>query len=358
MKIVTIVGARPNFIKMAPVSKELRKARIEEVVIHTGQHYDYEMDRIFFEQLGIPEPDYNLGVGSGSHGYQTGEMLKRIEEKLLFEKPDMVLVYGDTNSTLAGALAAAKLNIPVAHVEAGVRCFNRTVPEEINRVLVDRISRYLFCPTQRAVENLKSEGISEGVYLVGDVMLDALLQNIERAKSSGILRELGLKEKDYILATVHRAENTDKRENLENIYKALVESGERIVFPIHPGTRKMLASYGLLDGLEKSENVLITKPLGYFEMLCLEMNAKKILTDSGGVQKEAYFLKVPCITLRNETEWPETVEDGWNVLVGADRLKILDALKSFEPKMESYAHRFGDGKASKRIVAILKKFKD
>lgn len=354
MKIATIVGARPQFIKMAPVSRELRK-HFDEVVIHTGQHYDYEMNRIFFEQLNIPEPDYYLGVGSGSHGYQTGEMLKRIEDVLFKEKPDLVLVYGDTNSTLAGALAAVKLHIKVAHVEAGLRCFEKKVPEEVNRVLTDHISDYLFAPTETAVKNLYNEGIRNGVYLTGDVMFDALLYSIKIAeRKSKILDELGLKPKEYCLATVHRAENTDNKKNLENIANAFIECGELIVFPAHPRTVKFLKVYALYEKLEKAENVLLIKPVGYLDMLVLEKNAKKILTDSGGVQKEAYFLKVPCITLRERTEWVETVEDGWNVLTGADKEKILKAIREFEPAGETYSYKFGDGNASKKIVGIIK----
>jgi len=354
MRIATIVGARPQFIKMAPVSRELRRREIKEVIIHTGQHYDYEMNRIFFEQLSIPEPDYYLGVGSGSHGYQTGEMLKKIEDVLIKEKPDLVLVYGDTNSTLAGALAAVKLHVKIAHVEAGLRSFDKRMPEEVNRVLTDHVSDYLFAPTETAVENLHREGINKGVYLTGDVMYDALLYNIKIARNkSKILRELGLKPKNYLLATVHRAENTDNRLRLENIIKAFVESGELIVFPAHPRTRKYLETYGLMEFVSKADNIILINPVGYLDMLVLEENAKKILTDSGGVQKEAYFLKIPCVTLREKTEWVETVEDGWNTLVGADREKILKAIMGFEPDGETYTYRFGDGRASEKIAQIL-----
>lgn len=354
MKIATVVGARPQFIKMAPVSRELRKY-FDEIVIHTGQHYDYEMNRIFFEQLNIPEPDYNLGVGSGSHGYQTGEMLKKIEEVLIREKPNLVLVYGDTNSTLAGALTAVKLHIKVAHVEAGLRSFDKRMPEEVNRVLTDHVSDYLFAPTETAVKNLHNEGIKDGVYLTGDVMYDALLHNIKIAReNSEILKELGLKPKNYLLATVHRAENTDNKEKLKNIIDAFIECGELIVFPAHLRTLKFLKAYNLHEKLEKADNVILIKPVGYLDMLLLEENAKKILTDSGGVQKEAYFLKVPCITLRERTEWVETVKDGWNILVRTDKDKILWAIKNFDPKGGTYTYKFGDGNASKRIVQILK----
>jgi UDP-N-acetylglucosamine 2-epimerase (non-hydrolysing) len=348
MKISSVVGARPNFIKLAPVSRELRK-EFDEIIIHTGQHYDYEMDKIFFDELGIPEPDYHLGVGSGTHGYQTGEMIKRVEEVLMKEKPDLVIVYGDTNTTLAGALAAVKLHIKVAHVEAGLRSFDKRMPEEINRVLVDHCSDILFCPTKTAVENLKREGIVEGVYLVGDVMVDILKECIEIAeKRSKILDELDLKPKDYYLATVHRAENTDDFERLKNIVEAFCEVGN-IVFPCHPRTEKRLKEYGLWNKLTK--NVKVIKPVGYLDMLILEKNAKKIITDSGGVQKEAYILKVPCITLRETTEWIETVEDGWNILVGADKEKIIRAISN--SKSMGYQRNVFGSCASKKIVNII-----
>ncbi len=355
MKIITVVGARPQFIKMAPVSKELRKC-CEEIVIHTGQHYDYEMNEIFFKELNIPEPNYNLSVGSGTHGYQTGEMLKGIEKILLYEKPDVVLVYGDTNSTLAGALAAVKLHIPIAHVEAGVRSYNRRMPEEINRVLTDHASDILFAPTENAVINLEKEGIKKGVYLVGDVMVDSLLHNIKIAeKKSRILEKLNLREKEYMLVTVHRPENTDSKENLKAIVEALVESGGKIIFPAHLRTIRALKQYDLYTYLNDAENVILTKPVGYLEMLVLEKNAKKILTDSGGIQKEAYIFKVPCITMRSTTEWIETVEDGWNILVGSDKKRIMDAIKNFEPESESHLSRFGNGKCAEKIVFVLER---
>jgi UDP-N-acetylglucosamine 2-epimerase (non-hydrolysing) len=349
MKVASIVGTRPNFIKLAPLSKEVRKC-FDEIIIHTGQHYDYEMDRIFFEQLGIPEPDYHLGVGSGTHGYQTGEMLKRIENVLINEKPDLVIVYGDTNTTLAGALAAVKLNIPIAHVEAGLRCFKKEIPEEVNRILVDHISDLLFCPTETAVRNLYKEGIANGVYLTGDVMVDAINQNIEIAKHSNILQRLEIEPRKYYLATVHRPKNTDNYERLKEIVEAFIQI-ENLIFPCHPRTEKMLKKFGLWNKLVNKVKVI--KPVSYFEMLALEMNAKKIITDSGGIQKEAYILKVPCITLRESTEWVETVEDGWNILVGANKERILDAVENFEPKGKNYSYKFGDGKACKRIAEIL-----
>jgi UDP-N-acetylglucosamine 2-epimerase (non-hydrolysing) len=330
MKIVSIVGARPQFIKCAPVLRELRKDH-EECLVHTGQHYDPEMSDIFFDELEIPRPDYNLGVGSGSHGKQTGEILAKTEEVLLKEKPGLVLVYGDTNSTLAGALAAAKLHIPVAHVEAGLRSFDHTMPEEINRVVTDHISDLLFCPTQTSVDNLAAEGITKGVHLVGDVMADALAYNRDIAqKKSRILETLVLTGKAYYVLTVHRASNTDSRENLTSIIRAIGEAGVPVVFPVHPRTRKYLQEYGLLKSLPA--NIQLIEPLGYLDMIRLMGSAQKILTDSGGMQKEALMLGVPCITLRENTEWVETVEAGWNVLVGADNCRILKTINYFNPK--------------------------
>ncbi len=330
MKIVTIVGARPQFIKAAPVSRELRKQHTE-VLVHTGQHYDENMSAVFFRELEIPEPDCNLGIGSGSHGQQTGAMLGGIEAVLIAEQPDWVLVYGDTNSTLAGALAAAKLHIKVAHVEAGLRSFNRRMPEEVNRVLTDHVSDMLFCPTQTAVKNLAREGLTQGVHLVGDVMHEALLWAAERARTqSVILDRLVLMKKGFLLATVHRAENTDDPVRLRAIVEALVSLDDPIVFPIHPRTRKAL------DRLEfptLPSRVKVIEPVGYLDMVHLEQSARTIMTDSGGIQKEAYWLGVPCVTLRDETEWVETVESGWNVLVGADTERIVGAAKENPKKV-------------------------
>lgn len=352
MKIASIVGARPQFIKAFPVCRALRK-EFKEILIHTGQHYDEEMSALFFEELGIPEPDYNLGVGSDSQARQTAEMLIRIEEVLLSEKPDLVLVYGDTNSTLAGALAAAKLHIPLAHVEAGLRSYDKSMPEETNRVLTDHTSDYLFCPTQTAVSNLQKEGIEKGVLNVGDVMYDAVLIFQEVAKiKSNILNRLNLKEKSYFLLTIHRASNTDVRENLEKVMDAIIETGEKIVFPVHPRTKKYLKEWSLLEKIDKSGNISLTPPLGYLDFLVLERNAAKILTDSGGVQKEAYFYGVPCITLRKTTEWVETVESGWNILVGTEKEKIIEAVKSFSPTKERENY-YGDGNAALKIRQII-----
>nr|HRD16875.1 UDP-N-acetylglucosamine 2-epimerase (non-hydrolyzing) [Methanothrix soehngenii] len=292
MKIATIVGARPNFIKLAPVSKEIRKRDHKEVIVHTGQHYNYEMDRIFFDQMGIAAPDYHLGIGSGSHGFQTGEMLKKTEEVLQKEVPDAVIVFGDTNSTLAGGLAAAKMHIKCAHIEAGLRSFDKRMPEEINRVLVDHCSDLLLCPTRTAIDNLKREGIVQNVHLTGDVMVDAQKDCERIAESeSHILEALGLKPWSYYLATVHRASNTDDPENLRAIALALQDLDD-VVFPCHPRAEKYLKKFGLWDDLEKK--IRMIKPVGYLDMLLLEKNAKKIVTDSGGVQKEAYLLGIPC----------------------------------------------------------------
>lgn len=349
MKVVSIVGARPQFIKCAPVSSELRKKH-EEILIHTGQHYDYEMSKLFFDQLSIPEPDYNLGVGSASHGEQTGRMLIEIEKILIEEKPDVVLVYGDTNSTLAGGLASVKLHIPTGHVEGGLRSFDRSMPEEINRILTDHSSDFLFVPTETAVNNLKKEGISKGVYLVGDVMCDILKRNIRRAEKSKIMKKLNINPKEYFLTTIHRPSNTNNAKNLSNILEGLSKIEERVVFPIHPRTLNFIKKHNLEKKI--GNNILITKPVSYLDFIWLEKNAKKILTDSGGIQKEAYLLKVPCITLRENTEWIETTEDGWNVLVGSDKEKILDAAINFQPKSKQ-RNLFGNGNASKKIVKIL-----
>lgn len=351
MKVVSVVGARPQFIKCAPVSSELRRIATE-IVVHTGQHYDDNMSRVFFGELGIPAPDYNLGVGPGSHGEQTGEMLRRIEQVLVRERPHWTLVYGDTNSTLAGALAAAKLHIPVAHVEAGLRSYNRAMPEETNRVVTDHVSTLLLCPTATAVRNLAAEGIRRGVQLVGDVMYDALRANIEAAEQrSTVLSALALRPGQYFLTTVHRAENTDGSENIRTIMAALVElaaGGDPVVFPVHPRTRKLLDT----AGWDLPPTLHILEPVAYLDMLSLEKHARAILTDSGGVQKEACWLGVPCVTLRQETEWVETVETGWNVLAGVDRARIVEAARRPRPPAGRVPVT-DDGRASRRVVAAL-----
>jgi len=364
MKIVTIIGARPQFIKAAPVSRAIKEHnlmkpydQITEIIVHTGQHYDDNMSAIFFQELKIPEPDFNLGVGSGSHGWQTAQMLIRIEEILKAQNPDWVMVYGDTNSTLAGALAAVKLHIPVAHVESGLRSFNREMPEEHNRVLVDHCSELLFCPTQTAVDNLSKEGISQGLYLVGDTMYDAVLQFSEIAQRwSTILDELGIKSKEYLLATVHRPYNTDIPENLQSILSAFQKINEPIIFPVYPRTRQCLADLKITSvssvNSVRDSNLKLISPVGYLDMLILEQNARAILTDSGGMQKEAYFFGVPCVTMRTETEWVETVEAGWNVVVGADKEKIVEAVR-FSGTDNACPELYGDGKAAEKMIHLL-----
>jgi UDP-GlcNAc3NAcA epimerase len=349
VKIVSIVGARPQFIKAAAISRLLRE-RHTEILVHTGQHYDYEMSGIFFDGLDLPRPEVNLGVGSGSHGAQTGAMLKGVEDLLLAERPDYLLIYGDTNSTLAGALSASKLSVPVAHVEAGLRSFNRSMPEEINRVVADHLSNLLLCPSETAAKNLRAEGITDNVHLVGDVMLDVLNWAKQRlsTKPSEILQRCGLKNGAYLLATVHRSENTDDPERLSHIVNALNQLREPIIFPIHPRARKMIA-----DARCRFENhVRLTDPVGYLDMVALTGSARAVLTDSGGLQKEAYWLGIPCLTMREETEWVETVEVGWNMLVGSDTEKIVKAVGSFVPS-HSRPELYGDGFAAAKCVDLL-----
>lgn len=350
MKILSIVGARPQFIKCAPLSRAIRKEH-EEILVHTGQHYDSEMSQIFFDELNIPKPNYNLDIGSASHGKQTGHMLIEIEKVLLKEKPDLVIVYGDTNSTIAGSLAASKLHIPVSHVEAGLRSFDRNMPEEVNRVITDHVSNLLFCPTETAVMNLKNESITEGVHNVGDVMMDAVLYNsVIAEEKSTILEDLGLDVGHYILATIHRASNTDSKKALSSIMNAFIDSGEKIVFPVHPRTEKYMKHYNLWN--IASEKLILTKPVGYLDMLKLTGNANKVFTDSGGLQKEAYIFDVPCVTLRENTEWTETVKAGLNSLVGADYQKIIDSFEEYDYS-EKRKNIFGDGFASEKISNII-----
>ena len=394
MKIITIVGARPQFIKAAAVSRAIQvfnqrhrsKKQIQELLVHTGQHYDYLMDKVFFEELELPNPDYHLGVGSGSHAKQTAMMLERIETVLQKEKPKVVIVYGDTNSTLAGALAAAKLNLPVAHVEAGLRSYNRTMPEEVNRILTDHLSTFLFCPTDQAVKNLSKEGIKDGktilVKKVGDVMYDSVLYYSELAgKRSTILKDLNLVSQkselrhaprrvhgspvphmvqgavripNYYLATLHRAENTDNPNTLKSILSALNEIAKDVpvILPLHPRTKKMIKANRFFS---EAQGIKLTDPVPYLDMLKLEKHAKAILTDSGGVQKEAYWFGVPCFTLRDETEWIETVRSGWNVLVGRGEKRIIEEVKRNERRKKPPKKKwiFGDGKASEKIVRTI-----
>ena len=358
MKIVTVVGARPQFIKAAAVSRVIRNdypGKIDEVLVHTGQHYDENMSKVFFDELDIPRPKYNLEISGLQHGAMTGRMLEAIEQVLLQEKPDWLLIYGDTNSTLAGALAAAKLHIPVAHVEAGLRSFNMRMPEEVNRILADRVSSRLFCPTETAVNNLKAEGVSQGVHNVGDVMYDVALFYRDRARQqSAVLQTLGVVPGKFALATCHRAENTDDPKRLGAILSALSEisAQQPVVVPLHPRTRKLIGDYGQAHLLDK---LTITDPLPFLDMVALEQAARVILTDSGGVQKEAFFYGVPCITMRDETEWVETVNLGWNKLVGASTESILAAMGEImqSPRDGVSSMPYGTGKAARDILACL-----
>ncbi|MCK5563841.1 MAG: UDP-N-acetylglucosamine 2-epimerase (non-hydrolyzing) [Planctomycetes bacterium] len=362
LKIVTVVGARPQFIKAAAVSRafaEFNKQSddvcFEEQIVHTGQHYDENMSKVFFDQLKIPHPSVNLEVGSGSHGRQSGLMLEKIESILLENKPDWTLIYGDTNSTLAAALAAVKIHIPVAHVESGLRSFNRRMPEEINRVVADHISEKLLCPTDTAVENLANEGITKGVHQVGDVMYDSVLFNMTLAEqSSTIMDQLGLKEKSFYLATIHRAENTDDKDRMDGILNALSQIDMPILLPIHPRTKNTLGAE--IDKL--GSRIKIIDPVSYLDMLILEKNSRVILTDSGGVQKEAYWANVPCVTLRDETEWTELVTAGCNRVVGSDTSAIMDAVEKAENEAAQgfacdVSDLYGDGHSADKIATVL-----
>ncbi|MCW5589276.1 MAG: UDP-N-acetylglucosamine 2-epimerase (non-hydrolyzing) [Legionellales bacterium] len=357
MKIISIVGARPQFIKAAAVSRVLKtKNQIHEEILHTGQHYDENMSSIFFQELSIPLPTYNLGVGSASHGQQTGIMLEKIENILLTKKPNLIVVYGDTNSTLAAALASVKLHIPVIHVEAGLRSFNRYMPEEINRIIVDQVSSVLFCPTETSVSNLLREGIEKDkIHLVGDVMYDAALFYRKSAlRKQGILKENKLIEKNYVLATIHRAENTDNITILKLLFQQLNHLARTIpvVMPLHPRTLHILQGYGLLNELTK--NITLIQPVSYMNMIILESNAKLIVTDSGGVQKEAYFYRVPCITVRDQTEWVELIDSEWNLLVPQAKFNLLNQI--IEDRVGHYGKNielYGAGKAANKIADII-----
>ena len=360
MKIITIVGARPQFVKAVAVSRVIRNdyiTKINEVIVHTGQHFDDNMSKVFFDELDIPKPKYNLEISGGNHGHMTGRMLEAIEAVLLIEKPNYLLVYGDTNSTLAGALAAAKLHIPVAHVEAGLRSFNMRMPEEINRILTDRVSSLLFCPTEVAVKNLSDEGVYKGVHNSGDVMYDVALYYRELAQQqTNILKSLELEAGGYALATCHRAENTDDPARLGEILSALSEVATKmpVVIPLHPRTKKLINTYGLGHLIK---NLIVTDPLPFLDMVALEQSARVILTDSGGVQKEAFFYNVPCITMRDETEWIETVEMGWNKLVGASNSKIVEAFAKYLSESPAPVENtpYGQGNAAQKIInQILK----
>jgi UDP-GlcNAc3NAcA epimerase len=360
MKILTVVGARPQFVKAATVSAAIARhnaagAAIDEVLVHTGQHYDENMSQVFFDQLKVPRPRYNLAVGSGTHGAMTGRMLALTEQILLDEKPDWLLVYGDTNSTLAGALAAAKLHVPVCHVEAGLRSFDKRMPEEVNRILTDHVSNLLLCPTRAAVGHLRNEGITTGVHHIGDVMYDAALCFAAAAgDSQEVLGRHGLQAKRFNLATVHRAENTDDPQRLDGILSALASLASPelpMLLPLHPRTRATLAARGLDARLKSTPALKLIEPVSFLDMIVLEQQACLIFTDSGGVQKEAYFHRVPCITLRDETEWVETIEAGWNQLAGADPSRILRAAAAAKPGLN--IDEYGDGRAADEVVSLL-----
>lgn len=358
MKIVTVLGARPQFIKAAAVSAAIARhnscsynRKITEIMVHTGQHYDYEMSGVFFDELGIPQPKINLGIGNCSHGAMTGRMLEQLEIVLQSERPDWLLVYGDTNSTLAAALAAAKLHIPVAHVEAGLRSRNMAMPEEINRIITDRVSSALFCPTEVAIENLRAEGVSQSIYQVGDVMYDVALHFSDKARQEFFLSDWGLSEQGYVLCTVHRAENTNDLARLSQISTALIEISQElpVLFPVHPRTADLIRP---MLNAEKHLGIKLVEPLPFLKMMRLLMSARTVLTDSGGLQKEAFFHRVPCITLRDETEWIETVECGANYLAGAEASKILSAWHGQEIVPDDF-FPYGDGSASEKILQVL-----
>ena len=359
MKILTVLGARPQFIKAGSVSREIAKHNdIKEIIIHTGQHYDTNMSDIFFEEMKIPKPDYFLGIGGKSHGAMTGQMIEKIEEVCLKEKPDWIMVYGDTNSTLAGAIVASKLHIKLAHIEAGLRSFNMKMPEEVNRILTDRVSDILFCPTNIAVENLRNEGFpfctangKQTVVNSGDVMQDGAWFYKQFAKKPKLFKNQKNEIKNYVLCTIHRAENTDSPQRLEAIFEALNEIAKerQIILPLHPRTKKILQNFKV-----EIENLTIIEPVGYLEMVWLINYADLIMTDSGGLQKEAFFFHKPCITLRDETEWVELVDIGANIIVGSDRKKIFSAYKYiFEKNIDFELNLYGNGQASKNIISTL-----
>jgi len=354
MKIAVVLGTRPEIIKMSPVIRECERRGLDYFVLHTGQHYSHEMDRVFFDELELLQPRYNLGVGSGSHAEQTGKIMAGVERVLMEEQPDIVLVQGDTNTVLAGALAASKLHIKIGHVEAGLRSFDRSMPEEINRVVADRISDYLFAPTEIAKGNLIKEGLAaDKISVTGNTIVDSVNQNLEISKRKvNVLKELGLKPNEYFLVTAHRAENVDDREKLGEIIKGLVLIGKKfslpVVFPIHPRTRKMVESFGFeLDG------IMAINPIGFLEFLQLEANSRLVLTDSGGVQEETCILGIPCVTLRDNTERPETLDVGSNTLVGAKAQDMLEGTRKMLKQGNDWKNPFGDGTSGRYIIDYL-----
>jgi UDP-GlcNAc3NAcA epimerase len=350
MRIFSVVGARPQFVKLAPLHKAITICH-QHVIVHTGQHYDYKMSQSFFEELHIPDPDYNLGVGSGRQGAQTGRMMEELEKVFKEDRPDVVIVYGDTNTTLAGSIVAAKMGLPLVHVEAGLRSYRKGMPEETNRVVTDHISNLLLCPSAPSVRNLEKEGITEGVVVVGDVMTECLL-SIEDRLDDAIPESFGVNKGEYVLATIHRQENADSQENMRAIIGAMCDYGGDVVLPLHPRTAKNVTAWGMMEQLRDSRNIKVLGPLDFLSFTAMERHAKKIMTDSGGVQKEAYFWGVPCVTVRDETEWTETLEGGWNVLTGADRARILEALARPRPR-EGRTVVYGDACVSSRIVAEI-----
>jgi UDP-N-acetylglucosamine 2-epimerase (non-hydrolysing) len=355
MKIAIILGTRPEIIKMSPIIRKCEKQRLDYFILHTGQHYSYNLDKIFFEDLEIPEAKYNLDVGSGTHAEETGKMLIGIEKVLKEEKPDVVLVEGDTNTVMAGALAASKLHIKVGHIEAGLRSYDRNMPEEINRVLADHVSDYLFAPTEKAKENLLRKGIEENkIFVTGNTIVDTVYQNLEIARRKvNILNKLNLNPEEYFLVTAHRQENVDVKERLKDILDGLELIYHKfnlpIIYPIHPRTKKKIKEFGL----EVPKGIELIEPLGFLEFLLLEANAKLVLTDSGGVQEETCILKVPCVTLRDNTERPETLNVGSNVLAGVNRNKILEGVKTMLSKERNWNNPFGDGKAGEKIIKVI-----
>ncbi len=346
MKIVTIVGARPQFIKLGPFSREVRKYH-NEVIIHTGQHFDEEMSDLFFRDLEIPEPNYNLGIHGGTHGQQTGIMLSSIEEILIKEAPDLVVVFGDTNSTLAGALAASKLNISSLHIEAGLRSYNRSMPEEINRIVADHTSNFLFAPTETAMRNLISEGLVSKAFKTGDIMVDSLYWGCTKSSHSNIQGTLGLETNKYTLLTLHRPYNVDDPENLRTIIDKFGQIKTTVVFPVHPRTKEIINK----NKIAIPKNFIIIKPVGYLDFISLQSNSTRIVTDSGGIQKEAFLLRKPCVTLRTETEWVETVEEGWNILIDINNPNVIDTVESFNPGKETRPI-FGEDVAQKMVSII------
>ncbi|MDP2683937.1 MAG: UDP-N-acetylglucosamine 2-epimerase (non-hydrolyzing) [bacterium] len=352
-KIVSIIGARPQFIKASPIHNEIQK-RFNLVSIHTGQHYDNNLSDVFFRQFKLKKPDYNCKIGSGNHGEQSGKMLIEIEKILIKEKPQLIIIYGDTNSTLSGVIAASKLHIPTAHIEAGMRSFNRHMPEEVNRVIADHLSELNFCVNKNASQNLKNEGIHQGIHIVGDTMYD-VFHKLKKSINKKVLNTFKLDPGDYILTTIHRSSNTENKESLNSIVKALININENFVIPLHPRTKKYLLKYDLYSKLINSDNIHIIPPQGYVENLSLMYYSKKILTDSGGMQKEAYFMKKPCITMREETEWIETLNIGQNTLVGNDTKKIIKAIQQ-TPITFKNKKIFGGGNSASKIIKIISDF--